>query len=200
VTHEDARLFAELEPAPDPIAELAENCRQYVLHATGIELDYTAEMLTVVDHYMTLARANVRERPELLTLVTRAVGAYFGETVRRRLASFWRLPTGDDHDWRLCARDVYLSLNPIGVAYDALAGSDQHEGPSSQLEVSREERELLARRLEQLPPVPDDEYYLLCTRLEVIEAAVMALRLEMQREGLADVQFDEADYAAGPAY
>jgi hypothetical protein len=202
VTDDDGPLPArvEVEPAPEHIAELAENCRQYVLAATGIELDYSEETLPVLDHYMTLARESIRERPELLPLVTRAAGAYFGELVRRKLTSFWRLPTGDDHDWRLCARDVYLSLNPIGAAYDALAASESHQGPSSEIEVSREERELVARRLELMPPVPEDEYFLFCTRLEVIEVSVMALRLEMQREGLADVRFDDADYAAGPSY
>jgi hypothetical protein len=202
VTNDDFPLNAgaDLEPAPDQIAELAENCRQYVLSATGVELDYGEDTLPVLDHYMTLARASVGERPELLPLVTRAAGAYFGELVRRKLPSFWRLPTGDDHDWRLCARDVYLSLNPIGAAYDALASSEAHGGPSSELEVSREEREVVARRLELMPPVPEDEFFMFSTRLEVIEVTVMALRLEMQREGLADVRFEDADYAAGPSY
>jgi hypothetical protein len=179
---------------PDEIEELAENCRQYVLSATGVELDYTPETLSVVDHYVRHARAGLEERRELEPLIVRAVGAYFGEVVRRTVPSFWVLATADVFDWSLCAKTAYLSFNPIGVAYDALSGGTAHDGPSSELKVSPAEREIVAQRLEELPDVSEDEYYLLTTRLEVIEATVMALRLEMQQQGTSDVVFTESDY------
>jgi hypothetical protein len=179
---------------PDEIEELAENCRQYVLQATGVELDYTPDTLSVVDHYVTQARASLDQRPELEPLIVRAVGAYFGEVVRRTVPSFWVLATQDVHDWWLCVKTAYLSFNPIGVAYDALSGGTAHDGPSSELKVSPAEREIVAQRLEELPDVSEQEYFLLTTRLEVIEVAVMALRLEMQQQGTADVLFTESDY------
>jgi hypothetical protein len=182
------------EQPPDEIGELAESCRQYVLHSTGIELDYTQDTLSVLDHYLAGARESIAERPDLEPLIARSAGAYFGELVRRTLPSFWSLPTADIHDWRLCAKRVFLAFNPIGVAYDALADGVDHDGPSSELRVAPEEREVVAQRLEELPEVPESEYYLLSTRLEVIEAAAMALRLEMQKGGVDDVSFEESDY------
>lgn len=180
--------------APDEIEELAEACRQYVLAATGVELDYTQDTLSVLDHYVLLARGGIEERPELITLAARAVGAYFGEVVRRTIPSFWALGSADVFDWRVCGTNAYLWINPVGVAYDALAGGVEHEGPPSELGVSAEEREIVEARLAELPDVPEDEYYLLCTRLEVIEVAYEALRLEMERQGTGDVVFDEGDY------
>lgn len=182
---------------PEEIEELAESCRQYVLHSTGIELDFTQDTLSVLDHYLASSRESIVERPELEPLIARAAGAYFGELVRRTLPSFWLLPTADIHDWRVCAREVFLAFNPIGVAYDALADGVDHDGPSSELSIAPEERDVVAQRLEELPEVPETEYYLLSTRLEVIEAAAMALRLEMERGGVADVSFDESDYEDG---
>jgi hypothetical protein len=182
------------EAAPDEIEELAESCRQYVLHSTGIELDYTPETLSVLDHYLAGARQSITERPELEPLIARSVGAYFGELVRRKQPSFWSLPTADAHDWRLCAREVFLAFNPIGVAYDALADGVEHDGPSSELRTAPEDRDVVAQRLEELPEVVESEYYLLSTRLEVIEAAALALRLDMQKSGVDDVRFEESDY------
>ncbi len=55
---------------------------------------------------------------------------------------------------------------------------------------------MVAERLEELPDVSERDYYLLTTRLEVIEVAVMALRLEMQKDGREGVVYGEADYDA----
>lgn len=188
-------ISAGSDAPPDEIVELAETCRQYVYGVTGVELDYTPDTLGVLDHYLTLARAGIEERPELLPLAARAIGAYFGEVVRRVMPSFWVLETADDHDWRVCARTAFLSFNPVGVAHDALAGSTEHSGPSSDLRVAPEEREIAEARLAQLPDVPEEDYYLMTTRLEVIEVTYEALRLEMEQQGTADVRFDESDYS-----
>lgn len=182
--------------APPPeIAELSAACREYVERATGLSPDYTPETLPLVDHYIDLARDDIRGRPELLPLVARAIGAYFGEVVRRQVPGFWRIPSADAHEWRLCARPVFLWLNPVGVAYDALHQSTEHDGPSSRLELAPEERDAVDRRIAELPDVREEEYFLLSTRLEVIEIAADALKAQMLEGGNADVEFDESDYA-----
>jgi len=163
-----------------------------------VELDYTPETLSLVDYYMERARENVTERPELLEVVTRSVGAYFGEVVRRTFHGFWRLPSGDAHDWQVCMQEVYLAINPIGVAWDAVRASAEHEGPSSELVLDRDEVETVERRLAALPEVPEDQYWLLTTRIEVIEVAVEHLRVEMERGGIADVSFEPGDYDIAP--
>ena len=131
-----------------------------------------------------------------MPLVTRAVGAYFGEVVRRRFGGFWLVPDADVHHWRVCASPVFLSLNPVGAAHDALAGAGDHDGPSAQLYLAPEDRELVDRRLAGLPPVSEPDYFLLSTRFEVVEIAVDALRGQMIAAGREDITFELADYEA----
>jgi hypothetical protein len=180
--------------APAEISELVDVCRQYVQRAVGVELDLTPETLPVLDHYVRVSRQHVEQRPQLLVLMARVVGGYFGEVARRHLGLFWHVPSADMHEWQLYGRSVLLAISPIGVAYDALHGSGEHDGPSSSLCLTPEERELVDRRLASLPPVPEEEYYLLSTRLEVVEIAVEALRAQMLQDGTADVEFAASDY------
>lgn len=194
------RLEVMLAPPPPEVGELAASCIDYVRQATGVELDLTPETLPVLDHYVTAARSDTAERPELLTLVARAVGAYFGEVVRGSFPSFWRMPSGDAHEWQLCFREAYLAFRPVAVAYDALTGTTSHEGPSSELSLAPDEREAVAMRLAQLPPVPEDEWVLLSTRAEVIEIALDALRRVMQERGVEETQYAVEDYDDAPRY
>lgn len=184
----------DLDPPPPEVRELAEALRQYVLSALEVELDYGPETLPVLDHYLRQARDNVRERPELADLLTQGVGAYFGEVVRIHYAAFWRMPTRDPKDWQLCFEDVFLAFSPVGVAWDALHESAEHEGPSSELVLDREDREAVERRLADLPPVSEEEYFLLSTRAEILEIVEDQLRLELSRAKLDSVEYGPADY------
>lgn len=180
--------------APGSIEELAEACVQYVQRALGVPLDFTAETLSLLDHYLRDARDRVQGRPELLPLVTRALGAYFGEVVRRRIPSFWLVAGGDAANWRLCAVHVWLAFNPVGIAYDALYEGVEHDGPSSELHVTPEERETVEQRLSALPAVTETEFYSFVARYEAIEIAADALQAQMIEGGGAGVQFDASDY------
>lgn len=190
--------FGEGEAAPDSgdLGELAQACELYVERAVGIQLDFTPDTLPVLDHYVRLARPSAVERPELLPLVARVVGAYFGQLICSQLGFFWRRPSPDVHTWQVCGGTAMLAINPVGVAYDALHVSAEHGGPCSQLRVGREERAVVDRRLHTLPPVSEDDYFTLSTRWEVLEIAIEALRAEMLRQGLADVRFELEDYEA----
>lgn len=181
-------------PAPDQIIELYGVCVDYVQRALGLELDFTDETLPILDHYVSMVRNAVEDRPELAQILQTAIGAYFGELVRRRLNGYWMLPNPDVHNWRVCARHVFLSLNPIGVVCEALAQSDEHNGPSAEMQLAPEDRALVAERLAKAPPVPEGQYYLLSTRLEAIDITVETLRLAMQQGGHSSVQFDLEDY------
>jgi hypothetical protein len=185
---------AEAARAPAAIEELARACVQYVEQTLGVTLDFTPETLSVLDHYLATTRENALGRPELLPLVTRSLGAYFGEVVRRQTPSFWRVAGEDVHDWRLCEKTVWLSFNPIGVAYDALFDGTEHDGPSSELRIAPEERDAVDRRLSALPPMSEAEFYLFVTRYEAIEIATDALSAQMLEGGSAGVKFDESDY------
>ncbi len=181
-------------PAPEEVANLYNMCLEFVNRALGVALDFTDETLPIVDHYVSIARDEIAHRPELAQVLTRAIGAYFGELVRRRVNGYWLIPNPDIHNWRVCARFVFLSFNPMGAAYEALAQGDDHDGPSGQLQPAPEDKSLIAERLAVAPPVPDSEYYLFSTRLEAIDIVVETLRIAMERGGHQSVEFDLEDY------
>ncbi|HEX3773712.1 MAG TPA: hypothetical protein VHV51_04555 [Polyangiaceae bacterium] len=189
--------MTEFQPPPEAIADYVSACLEYVRRALNVELDFTPETLPLLDHYGTLARETIRERPELEPLITRAAGAYFGEVVRARLGGFWRVPTINVHDWAICSNVVFLWFNPIGIAYDAVFSGTEHDGPRSQLRVAPEDHEFLAQRLASLPPLPEDEYFSFSTRFETIEVAIEALHARLVEGGYGDSEFSEADYEAG---
>jgi hypothetical protein len=187
---------APLTPPPDEISELVAMCVEAVARAAGVGLDFTPDTLPILDHYVSLAGASARERPDLLPLLSRSVGAYFGELLRRELSGFWRIPSGNVHDWAVCARHVFLWINPLGVAFDALMGDAEHEGPRSQLHVAPEYRPAVDARLALLPEVPAEEFYLLATRFEAILLAAETLAVEMSNAGYEDAAYELEDYDA----
>ncbi len=182
---------------PEPIPEYASACLEYVRRALGFELDFTAETLPVLDHYVSTVRETLEDRSEIPALVARAAGAYFGEVVRTVIPGFWRVPSPNVHDWQLCSRVAFLWVNPIGIAYDAIHGSSEHDGPRSMVRCAPEDRPFLERRLETLPPVPEDQYFLFTTRLEVLEVANEALHARLEEQGYAETELTEEDYATG---
>ncbi len=182
---------------PQPIVDLSGSLVDFVERTVKIRPDFTMETLSIVDHYAIEARKEVKNRPELTDLTAQALGAYFGEVARRNLGGFWILPSANFHDWILCGDTAYVSINPIGVGYDALFGSTEHSGPASALKVSTEDRTEVNRRLEQLPPVADDEFYSLCTRLEVLEIVMDCVRGQQSSRGYDEVTYTEEDYGAG---
>jgi len=180
-------------PAPFPIDELSEACVRFVEAAVGVRLDFEPETLPVLDHYVATRRAELTDKPETMGLVARAVGAYFGEVVRRRLASFWHVAADDPSTWEIRLMPVYLAFHPVGVAYDAITHGDQ-DGPTEYLRIEDEDREAIESRLSELPPATEEEFFLLSTRLEVLEIAVDAIKARMMSSGLGEVSFTDADY------
>lgn len=180
--------------APESIIELSLAAARFVHGAVGIEVDQTSDTLSLVDHYLAQARGTLDERPELLPLITRSVGAYFGEVIRPLLHGFWIVPSDDVHGWLVCSHDVFLALNPVGAAYDALYGHRDHDGPSSELRLDRDDAALVDQRLSLLPEVREEDFHLLTTRFDVVEIAVAALRDAAARDGHQDVRFDRDDY------
>jgi hypothetical protein len=194
----DSRVFspptlaAVLQGAPPGIADLAAAACQYVEQAVGVGADFTAETLPVVDHYVSLVRPEAPERPELLSLIARTLGAYFGQVVVRELGGFWHVPSDDDHRWLVCLRHVLLAFNPVGIAYEVLLQTSG-SGPSPEILLAPEEREVVFARLESLPPVDETEYFMFATRLEGLEIAAVALST-LRDEATADVEFEWEDY------
>lgn len=184
-------VFGEI---PREILEHAENCRSYVLQAIRVELDYEPETLPILDEYLNRAGTTMDERPEAAHLVAITAGAYFGEVIRRKLDGFWRKLGDREVDWQLCARHALMAMNPAGMIFERLARSPDHEGPSGELVLAPDDKRAAEARLAELPPVSEEEFFLLSTRLEVIETVHEMLRDQMRSEGRESISFEPGDY------
>lgn len=194
-----------IAPAPPAIHELAEGCRTFVKAALGVELDYEPETLSVLDHYVEQAREAALARPDTLHLLAHAVGAYFGEVVRRKYASWWQMDGSDPAYWQIQLEPVYLAFSPVALVYDGLlraadaARAGEEEGAEmSQLELDDEDRAAVTARLAELPPVTDAEFYAPSTRLEVIDIAVEAIRARRIAGGELEAHLTQDDYEGLP--
>lgn len=179
--------------APTLVLEMAEGCVRFVHAALGVRLDFSAETLSVLDHYVGTRRQELVAKPEMIGLVARAMGAYFGEVVRRRIRSFWDAQSDDPSRWELRLESVYVAFNPVAVAYDAITYGDD-DGPTAHFQLDDEDREALERRLAELPSARDEEFFSFTTRLEVLEIAVDAIKARMMSSGLGEVAFSNEDY------
>jgi hypothetical protein len=200
------------DPGPDAAApplpqvdELARACVRFVAARYGTTLDYHPDTLSFVDQWVRDARKDIGPgmgaasgTAETLDLAQAAVGAYFGEVVRRRFGGRW-VAEGGHATWRLCLSNVFCAFNPVGMAREALLLGPA-EGWGAHLELDPLDRASITARLAALPPADDDEYYAPTTRFDVLWIVVEALRASLRARGLGDVHFTIDDYApAGPA-
>jgi hypothetical protein len=178
---------------------------RFVERALGVRLDYTPETLPILDHYLEQARTAQQERPETLAVVAHTCGAYFGEVVRRRYASWWRMDGSDPSGWQIELEAVFLSFSPVDLISSALlrgepsggAPSDADDTSSVGLTLDEEDRRAVSARLAELPPVSDEEFYAPSTRLEVIDIAVEAIRARRMAQGEeVDDKLTPEDYEA----
>ncbi|MCH2110306.1 MAG: hypothetical protein MK135_13360 [Polyangiaceae bacterium] len=179
---------------PQPIVELAQSLADFVEKAVGIRPDFDPDTLPLVDHYAREVREQLKERPELLDLAAQALGAYFGEVFRRSANGFWKVPSSNYNDWLICGTHAYVALNPIGVGYDAIVGSQNHHGPSSGLKLAPEDRASLDARLAALPQEKEEDFYSLSTRLEVLQIVHAGVEAEAEKRGYSEQVYDAEDY------
>ena len=111
-------------PPEERAKDLAEACVRFVEKAVGVRLDYQAETLPLLDHYLEEGRKTSRERPEVMAVIAHTAGVYFGEVVRRRYPSWWRFDSDDPAGWRIELEPVYLSFCPVQLIADALLRVD----------------------------------------------------------------------------
>ncbi len=180
---------------PSQISDLSNSLVDFVERAVGIRPDYSPDTLSIVDHFSQLAHAELSDRPEVSDLTAQALGAYFGEVLRRSEGAFWQVPNANFHNWSLCGVSSFVMINPIGVGYDALYATTGHQGPSSQLKLAPEDRQMVNARLASLPPTRDTEYFTLCTRLEVIQITMECVLGEQNKRGYDDMVFTADDYS-----
>ena len=193
----EAQLLAA--PPPDSIADLAHACVRFVERAVGVKLDFAPETLPLLDHYLAGARGVVAARGdaapgEPAELVAQAAGAYLGEVIRRRHASWWRLgSTGDDH--RLELHRVHLVIHPVVLVGEALSGDLErgaHDLAGFDLDPS--DLDAASRRLAELPDVDLEDFVRPSTRLEVLDIIVDAVRADHASDGADPLALEPNDY------
>jgi len=187
------------EPPPPAIAELADACVRFVERVVGVKLDYSLETLPLLDHYLEharLAMAAKKEGAESLEIVAQAAGAYFGEVVRRRYASWWRLET-DPADHRIELHQVFLTLHPVAMILEALTLDPSKPAQTlgtAGFDLDDEDREAALVRLRELPDAPIEEFVAPSTRLEVLDIVLDAVRVENLRNGGGALELEPGDY------
>ncbi len=206
---EPATSAVAAAPPPPAVEDLAEGCVRFVERALGVRLDYRPETLPLLDHYLEQARRATSERVEALPVVAHMAGVYFGEVIRRRYPSWWRMDGDDPTYWQIQFESVYLAFSPVLFVREALTrdhapeaardvADDPLSGDPAALELEEQDREAVATRLAELPQVSEDEYYAPSTRLEVIDIAVDAIRSRRLAAGEeVDSVLDPADYDQG---
>jgi hypothetical protein len=178
--------------APRHVTELAMACVEFVRRSIDLPLDWTPETLPILDTWLKQSRGETR--PEVIQLIAPAVGAYFGEVLRKELGARWVAPEGAPSNWRLELEGCFLYFNPVGMAVEALQLEDT-EGLGAALSVDDEFTDELREHLAASGPVNLEDYYLLATRHEVIDQVVHFL---MARK--PQISADETSPAAYEAH
>ena len=168
--------------APDLVTDLALGAFRLVKEKIAFELDFSAETLPVLDHYLSTLREEDDGRPDekVVALVIPCAGAYFGEVLRRTLPGVrWRLPDPPDEyrAWRIEEERGRLELNPLGAALEALFCEPFAEW-AGHLEIAGSKRHAVGRSLEAAGAVREEDFYRLAVRHEVIDQALAVLRAD----------------------
>jgi hypothetical protein len=185
-------LTVELPPAPARVLELTAACMRFVESKYRVPLDFTSDTLSLVDQYVRDARKEIVLLPASMELISLSIGAYLGEVVRRTFGAEWDV-TGEESTYRLCFASVYLWTNPMGMGREALTMVTE-DGWNAHLSTRADDREALTARLESLPQVDEDEFYLPTTRYDSIHIAFEGLRSRAIEKGQGEARFSLADY------
>jgi len=180
--------------SPALALDLAASCVEYVQRSTGVELDYTSDTLSLLDHYLTRAAADAKQRPQALELIAQVATAYFGEVLCRRFECWWYAEGDNLAPWLLRFGSVYLELSPYALVSAAL-GLPRPEGdPEAGFTIDPDDIEFIGAHLAALPSVPEDEFVLLSTRFDTLEIIVDQLKARASARNLGDVIFEDPDY------
>ncbi|MCP4605940.1 MAG: hypothetical protein GY847_36410 [Proteobacteria bacterium] len=191
-------MYEDGEKAPEQVMALAERCTTHVKNRFGFELDFANETLSVLDHFVRDVLEEEgdgkppppgdKRRAHLIHLLAPTIGAYFGEVICRIFPCRWRLKTEDPQDWLLEFEHVPLRFSPIGAAAEALA-EQKIDSWNGSIDTTIEETEALGERLAVAPPVPENEFYALTTRFEVLQIAEDWLRNRKAAKDPPDPEF-----------
>ncbi len=174
-------MLFDKKNTPEEVVVSAERCVAHIKHRYKFDLDYSIDTLSVVDSFIRdiLAEEGDGEAPpagderrtQLIHLLGPSIGAYFGVVLSKNFPTRWRLKSEKAYEWFIEFETVPLRFNPVVAASEALFEENIDSwGPAMLTEA--EETPHLIERLKAAPPIPEDEFYSLTTRLEVLQIAV----------------------------
>jgi len=175
----------------DLIGALATHCVEDVAGAVGMDLDYSAETLPIVDHHCKSLDRNPSELDRLHRIAL-MVGAYFGEVVRRKFGGRWHADPKRPEAWRVELESCFLYFNPVGQAMELLFEGDV-EGWNADFTTWPEAIQALVPVFDSMPAMRSTDFYTLSTRLEVLETIVHFLMINRRAED--PEKFDSAFYS-----
>jgi hypothetical protein len=156
-------------------------------------LDYFIRQLLKEEGNGDLPPVRDHRRADIMHLFAPTIGAYFGELVRNLFPCRWRIETDNPKEWLIEFEHVPLRFNPIGAAAEAMAETDVPDWGCG-LATARHVTEALRERLEVAPPVSEEDFFTLSTRLEVIQIAVDWLRAQHSRKQSTPPIISKEDY------
>ena len=165
-----------MTPPPPVIEDLETACIRLVSDKLGLSLDGQPETLPILDHYLREVMAADEGQESIRAFVAPCAGAYFGEVLRRSFpGARWTLPDPEAYEgWRLAWPELGLSLNPIGVALEALS-QETLAGWHAHLDVPAREQEAVKASLDASVGVREEDFFRLAVRAEVLEQTVRLL-------------------------
>lgn len=193
----------EVQKAPEIVAQLVGRCLTHVENRTGMRLDFKIETLSILDYFLrdvlteegggALPAIGDHRRVDVMHLLAPTVGAYFGEVIRHTFPARWRIENDEPKSWLMEFDHVPLRFNPVGAVAEALM-EQPIRGWGCELATSRDETDALLERLEAAPPVPEDEFFSLTTRLEVLQISVDWLRAHLNAKSSPPPFYSTEDY------
>ncbi|HUT78739.1 MAG TPA: hypothetical protein VM285_13675 [Polyangia bacterium] len=189
-----------LLPPPAEIALLAERCALHVEGRFGLRPDGTPETLSLLDHLIAAvvveeARGAVPPpghplRSHLVHILAPPLCAWFGEVVRGQFACRWRLEGGGPLGWTIDFDRCLLRLSPFAAAAEAIMRDHRLDG-TPVLRTAPQSAAGLRDRLAAAPGLPNDEFFALANRFEVLQISTEWLAIGGNgAESLSDADYD----------
>jgi hypothetical protein len=188
--------FVDASKAPEAIMELVAACIRFVHQKYRLELDFSLDTLSYVDQYARDSRAGVSVLPAALELVGTSIGAYLGEVMRRHFGGFWLMgeQSSGPQGHMLCMSEVFLSFSPLAMGVEAVA-DNQVAGWDAVLRPDPALKGKIEERLNAMPAIEEEAFYLPSTRIEVVEAVVEYLRAIEESKNALPRKYLPEDYA-----
>jgi hypothetical protein len=194
------------------VQDLAGAFARQVASHLGVPIEHMtdASSLAYADHYLALLRDETRE--PILSLVSAQAGAWFGELVCREIGATW---VGAGRTMRLVLEPAFVHFCPADQALEAALAESPDEGdvrvpeglvidgafqlrttPSPGFSDEPSDAEWVSARLDERPPVPQDEFFSLTGRFETLRLVLELLAARGVERGEGPTRYHLNDYTA----